>query len=315
MVPQKSKTFCFPELPMTLCPPLWKRHVRYASQPLRCEPTKQVNWSSSMLTPPLRHVRALPPSLRVYAYLIDRLGPHYDATAPTELECAIISLTQSDTELDRSTHAMMERYRRDVMWQRYQPYYRETQCLDALMQRLRQNPKTDLVMLVDQPLADPTVGFSLAGRSSFETMRRAAIDENPDSIRICVMDPFASGSRERSYLGALEYTPLCVHLPYNQAFMNLMPYVKTVYTVNALLGFDALLDGKRVECFGAPFYAGWGCTHDRFPIERRAHPRSTLQLFEAFFIRFTRYFARSRSHPLTFEEALNRLERSQTQLA
>jgi capsular polysaccharide export protein len=36
------------------------------------------------------------------------------------------------------------------------------------------------------------------------------------------------------------------------------------------MGFEALLWGRPVHCFGMPFYAGWGLTHDRLlPPARR----------------------------------------------
>lgn len=37
-----------------------------------------------------------------------------------------------------------------------------------------------------------------------------------------------------------------------------------VHTMTSLTGFEALLRGKRVVCYGAPFYAGWGLTQDVF---------------------------------------------------
>jgi capsular polysaccharide export protein len=40
--------------------------------------------------------------------------------------------------------------------------------------------------------------------------------------------------------------------------------VDEVHTMTSLTGFEALLRGKRVVCYGAPFYAGWGLTHDVF---------------------------------------------------
>jgi capsular polysaccharide export protein len=40
--------------------------------------------------------------------------------------------------------------------------------------------------------------------------------------------------------------------------------VDEVHTMTSLAGFEALLRGKRVTCYGAPFYAGWGLTHDVF---------------------------------------------------
>ncbi|WP_337222991.1 hypothetical protein, partial [Vibrio alginolyticus] len=41
-----------------------------------------------------------------------------------------------------------------------------------------------------------------------------------------------------------------------------------VFVVTSQAGFDALLRGKDVWCFGAPFYAGWGLTHDFVAVKR-----------------------------------------------
>jgi hypothetical protein len=36
--------------------------------------------------------------------------------------------------------------------------------------------------------------------------------------------------------------------------------VDKVYTVSSGMGFEAVLAGRHVICFGSPFYAGWGFT-------------------------------------------------------
>lgn len=41
--------------------------------------------------------------------------------------------------------------------------------------------------------------------------------------------------------------------------------VDAVHTITSLTGFEALLRGLPVTCWGTPFYAGWGLTEDRGP--------------------------------------------------
>ncbi len=41
--------------------------------------------------------------------------------------------------------------------------------------------------------------------------------------------------------------------------------VDEVHTITSLTGFEALLRGLPVTCWGTPFYAGWGLTEDRGP--------------------------------------------------
>ena len=63
-----------------------------------------------------------------------------------------------------------------------------------------------------------------------------------------------------------------------------------VWTITSLLGFEALLRGRRVTCLGAPFYAGWGLTRDLGPVpaRRRARP-GLLGLAHAALIAYPRY--------------------------
>src|SRR5690606_38009383 len=69
----------------------------------------------------------------------------------------------------------------------------------------------------------------------------------------------------------------------------LMAEVDKVYTVTSQLGFEALLAGKPVVCFGAPFYAGWGITDDRLAVPRRGGTRTLPQLLAAAYLRYCRY--------------------------
>jgi capsular polysaccharide export protein len=39
-----------------------------------------------------------------------------------------------------------------------------------------------------------------------------------------------------------------------------------LHTMTSLSGFEALMHGKRVFCYGMPFYAGWGLTQDEHHI-------------------------------------------------
>ena len=70
-----------------------------------------------------------------------------------------------------------------------------------------------------------------------------------------------------------------------------LAHVDEVWTMTSLLGFEALLHGKRVTCLGSPFYAGWGLTSDRAaPIARRAATPDLAALVHAVLIDYPRYF-------------------------
>ena len=64
---------------------------------------------------------------------------------------------------------------------------------------------------------------------------------------------------------------------------------EAVYTVTSQMGFEALIWGKPVHCFGVPFYAGWGLTNDAVPTPERRGRASVEQLVHAALVAYPRY--------------------------
>ncbi len=62
-----------------------------------------------------------------------------------------------------------------------------------------------------------------------------------------------------------------------------------VHTMTSLSGFDALLRGKRVVTYGAPFYAGWGLTEDMEPVARRRRHLTLDMLVAGALLLYPRY--------------------------
>ncbi|NYH17086.1 capsular polysaccharide export protein [Paraburkholderia bryophila] len=87
-----------------------------------------------------------------------------------------------------------------------------------------------------------------------------------------------------------------------------LAHVDHVYTLGASEGMQALLAGVQVHTFGAPYYAGWGLTHDDrlFP-QRTARPTLTT-LFDVVFLRFTRYLNPATHTPGTLDDLLDSIE-------
>jgi len=62
-----------------------------------------------------------------------------------------------------------------------------------------------------------------------------------------------------------------------------------LHTMTSLSGFEALMRGKRVVTYGAPFYAGWGLSEDHQPIARRKRRRTLDELVYLSLIMYPRY--------------------------
>jgi len=91
-----------------------------------------------------------------------------------------------------------------------------------------------------------------------------------------------------------------------------LAHVDEVWTMTSLLGFEALMHGKRVTCLGTPFYSGWGLTSDRAaPIARRAATPDLIALAHAVLIDYPRYFDPLTGLACPVEVIVERLENNE----
>jgi capsular polysaccharide export protein len=61
--------------------------------------------------------------------------------------------------------------------------------------------------------------------------------------------------------------------------------------MTSLVGFEALLRGIEVVCYGQPFYSGWGLTRDHVPVERRTRRLTLEELAAGALLRYPRYYS------------------------
>jgi len=99
----------------------------------------------------------------------------------------------------------------------------------------------------------------------------------------------------------------------NANISALLDRVDIVATMTSLTGFEALLRHKKVVCFGAPFYAGWGLTQDHGTPPKRREARPTLAgLIHATLIGYPRYWDPVTGKPCPVETVQKRLAKGES---
>lgn len=130
--------------------------------------------------------------------------------------------------------------------------------------------------------------------------------ENPGAVLIYKPHPdVLAGLR----IGAVDRPERWADLVIEKADMAaLLEQVDEVWTMTSGTGFEALIRGRRVVTFGAPFYAGWGLSDDRgaLPARRKARP-ALAGLVHAALIDYPRYHDPVSGLPCPVEVALERL--------
>ena len=236
--------------------------------------------------------------------VLDDLGIYYDARKPSRLERMIVEgdlddralLARAKIAIDRIVAAGISKYN------------------DAPPGEVDLGPKRKRVLVVDQTFGDLAIGCGLADASSFERMLEAAIREHPDAEIIVKTHPDVLAGKKRGYLEAPAGSNVRLWAqPATPA--ALLAHVDHVYVVSSLLGFEALLAGKRVTCFGVPWYAGWGLTDDRAtgPAAEAAFGRRTMrrtreQLVAAAYFRYARYIDPDTGKACELERVIDHLE-------
>ncbi len=221
---------------------------------------------------------------KAVSLIADPIGIYYDARQPSQLEQLIA------TPCDEAMLARAERLVRELVClgiTKYNCYATRPGEPEALTRRLLQDARPR-VLLVDQVAGDLSIPGALASEADFIAMVEAARRNHPNARLLLRTHPDTRFGKKSGVLARLKLSDVEIVADHchPHALLNL---VDAVYTVSSQLGFEALLLGKPVYCFGMPFYAGWGLTQDSKQCERRTVQVSLAQLVSATLICYPRY--------------------------
>lgn len=214
---------------------------------------------------------------RPLSIVTDDVGIYYDCYKPSRLEALVqVSLTEVQ---EARTRNVIEAWRRN----RISKYNHAREYAGRLPDHY--------VLVCEQTFGDASVQYGRGNRGSFERMLEAACRENPNCVVVVKRHPDVVSGRKKGYLhpDTLARFPRILLISDDVHAACLLEHSRAVYVVTSQMGFEALLWGKPVRCFGMPFYAGWGLTHDEAPKPSRRADVSLNQLVHATLIEYPTY--------------------------
>ncbi len=232
----------------------------------------------------------------------DDMGIYYDPTSPSRLECLVNNSDLSDQAMARA---------RDIR--------ERVVSLKMTKYNLASNPvnlkfkEGQKIILVPGQVEDDASILKGAGqiKTNLDLLKTTRSDF-PDAYIVFKPHPDVEvGLRDGSVSEniALQYADQ-VLVDGNMAV--LLEQIDHVATITSLTGFEALLRGKSVTCYGQPFYASWGLTDDRADkIERRKRHATLDELIHATLIDYPRYWDPITMEPCPVEVILERFEKGQ----
>ena len=239
--------------------------------------------------------------VRPVSWVIDDLGIYYDATRPSRLERIL-----AETAFDEGALQRAAALRKRIVASRLTKYNVGAGGWERPGSGLR------VILVPGQVETDASIAYGAPEgvctvRRNMELLR-AVREANPEAWVVYKPHPdVLAGLRVK---GVDEDAALrwCDEQVIDVAMGEMLDGVDEVHVITSLAGFEALMRGKRVVCYGQPFYAAWGLTVDMTQLPRRSRRLSLDELVAGALIEYPKYVSR-RSGQLTVpEQALDELQ-------
>ncbi|MGO2302148.1 capsular polysaccharide biosynthesis protein [Psychrobacter sp. AOP7-D1-15] len=198
--------------------------------------------------------------------VVDDIGIYFDLASSSRLEQLIVERTKNVTTTNR--YRIDEKRAQQLIAricdEKISKYNAILDCplLEDLVRQedshTVKNAPQSHVLLIDQVVGDASIKGAGANKRQFKQMLKAACRNHPNA-HIWIKAHPASKS---GYLTSLKLPENVRLLTQSLNPIALLEQVEHVYTVSSHMGFEALMLGKKVHCFGVNWYSGWGLTDD-----------------------------------------------------
>lgn len=256
-------------------------------------------------------------SEQIISIVMDRIGIYYDATMPSELEKFIeTSKFWMNSQIESRAKKLINLIVNEkiVKYNLIKDEYKESERhKNKVSGRLSEkNINHNQVLVVDQTCGDAAVTFGNAAKRDFEKMLDEAVSKFGVLNVTVKVHPDTFCGKARGYFSVDKLKKKGVKILYTtQSSMEIFENFKNVYVVTSGMGFEALMFGCNVTCYGEPFYSGWGLTDDKKSssyyrrIEKIGSKISIETLVAAVFFKYSIFINPKTRDLITPEEAIN----------
>ena len=164
-----------------------------------------------------------------------------------------------------------------------------------------------MILVPGQVETDASIAYGAPGIRRNIDLLRAVREANPAAYVLYKPHPDVLAKLRAEGQGEANALRWCDEVVIDAAMGDLLQQVDAVHVLTSLAGFEALLRGKAVTCYGQPFYAGWGLTADVIPLARRSRRLALDELVAAALILYPVYLSRVTNRYTSPERVLDEL--------
>ncbi len=230
------------------------------------------------------------------SWVLDARGIYYSAAIASDLE----HLLQT-TDFDAAMLARAAALRQQLVALRLSKY--------NLNHVAWQRPagQARVVLVTGQVETDASIRHGAPGVCSNLGLLRAVREAAPEAYIVYKPHPDVVAGLRAAGQSEDEAAHWCNEVLTRASITDLLDQVDEVHVMTSLTGFEALLRGRRVVCYGQPFYASYGLTHDLLPLPRRTRRLSLDALVAGALILYPVYVSRATGLQCEVEQAVNEL--------
>lgn len=164
-----------------------------------------------------------------------------------------------------------------------------------------------VILVPGQVENDASIRYGAPAGATNLGLLKSVREQNPEAYIVYKPHPDVVAGLRRKGQNEQAVQQWCDAIIDSGDAVQLFNQVDEVHTLTSLTGFEALLRGVKVICYGNPFYAGWGLTVDMNPVARRVRKLELDELVAGALILYPTYISRATDAFATPERAVEEL--------
>lgn len=217
---------------------------------------------------------------RPSSLVIDTKGIYYDPNAVSDLENILNDHQFTESEIQQAAK-FQKKYAKSSI---------SKYVLNSHQSLLLPEKITKSILIPGQVEDDASILKGTIDITTNEQLIIAVRIVNPDAYLIYKPHPDVLSGNRKGAVKTRITEEYCDKVEIQASISHCLKAVDEVHTMTSLTGFEGLLHGCKVHCYGLPFYAGWGLTQDRYKCNRRNAQRSLLELIYASYFLYPIYY-------------------------
>lgn len=221
---------------------------------------------------------------RPYSLVFDDVGIYFDTTSPNRLENILNYHKFSSSELEAAKKL------KDILIDSKISKYNDDK--DGIISS--KNGKK-IALVIGQVEDDASVRIGADGMKNIELLEQARLN-SPNSHIIYKPHPDVVSGNRIGLVDIDQALKYCDEVLEGVSMPTLLDLADEIHTMTSTSGLEAILRGKRVICYGRPFWAGWGLSDDKKPQPRRYRSLSSDELVAGAYLLYPKYV-----HPINLK--------------